>query len=154
MTMETMQKQRVMGPVDFLVVRFPGNKFTGRIAPELRALEDSGTVRVIDLIFIRKDEEGNVESFEVADLGGEGENAFQDFRDKVGGWLSQDDVELIGEDLPNNSSAGVLLFENLWAIKLKEAMLESGGELVAQGRISPELIDMVREKSGSSKTGE
>ncbi len=153
MTMETMQKQRVMGPVDFLVVRFPGNRFTGRIAPEIRRLEDSGTVRVIDLIFIRKDEEGNVESFEVADLGGEAENAFQIFAGKTGEWLSQDDVESIGEELPNNSSAGAILFENLWAIRLKEAMLESGGELVAQGRISPELIEKVGQKMESSRSG-
>lgn len=153
MTMEYQQISKVMGPVDFLVVRFPGNKFTGRIAPELRSLEDSGTVRVIDLIFIRKDEEGNVESFEVEDLGGEEENAFQDFSEKTGGWLSQDDVETIGEELPNNSSAGAVLFENLWAIRLKEAMLESGGELVAQGRVSPDLIEQVQQKNESSRSG-
>ncbi len=65
MTMETQQATReVIGPVDYLIVRFPGNKFTGKIAPELRRLQDSGIVRVIDIILVRKDEKGNVESFE------------------------------------------------------------------------------------------
>jgi uncharacterized membrane protein len=152
--METhQQKQRVMGPVDWLVVKFPGNKFTGRIAPEMRNLEDSGIVRVIDLVFIRKDQDGNVETFEISDLGGEEENAFQTFSGEVNEWLSQDDIDSIGSEMPNNSSAGAILFENLWAIKLKEAMLDSGGELVAQGRVSPELIEKVRQKIDSSGSG-
>ncbi|MBI0583445.1 MAG: hypothetical protein ISF22_04375 [Methanomassiliicoccus sp.] len=151
--METQQKQRVMGPVDFLVVRFPENRFTGKIAPEIRKLEDSGIVRVIDLVFIRKDQEGNVESFEISDLGGEDENAFQTFSGKVGEWLSQEDIESIGSELPDNSSAGAILFENLWAVNLKEAMLDSGGELVAQGRVSPDLIEQVRKKNEPSRSG-
>jgi hypothetical protein len=151
--MEAQQKQKVMGPVDFLVVKFPGNKFTGTIAPEIRKLEDSGIVRVIDLVFIRKDYDGNVESFEVRDLGGEEESAYQTFSGKVAEWLSQDDIESIGSELPNDTSAGAILFENLWAIHLKEAMLDSGGELVAQGRIPPELIEQAMQKDGSSSSG-
>ncbi|MBI0582038.1 MAG: hypothetical protein JET69_03380 [Methanomassiliicoccales archaeon] len=152
--METHQQtQRVMGPVDYLVVRFPGNRLTGRIAPELRRLEDTGILRVIDLVFIRKDADGNVESFEVNDLGGEEENAFHSFSGRVDEWLSQDDIESIGIDLPNDSSAGAILFENLWAVKLKEAMLDSGGELVAQGRIPPELIEQAKVKIVSSGYG-
>jgi hypothetical protein len=150
--METHQ-QRTMGPVDYLVVRFPGSRLTGKIAPELRRLEDTGIVRVIDLVFIRKDKDGNVESFEINDLGGEEENAFQSFSGRVNEWLSQDDIESIGSDLPNDSSAGAILFENLWAVKLKEALLDSGGELVAQGRIPPELIEKVRVKIASSGRG-
>lgn len=151
--METQQRQQqIMGPVDWLVVRFPGNRFKGRIAPEIRRLEDSGIVRVIDLVFIRKDEEGNVASFEVNDLGGEDENAFQVFSGRVDEWLSQDDIDSIGSDLPNNSAAGAILFENLWAIRLKEALLDAGGELVAQGRVPPELIEQVRLKIKSSRS--
>lgn len=153
MTMEVQQhRQRVMGPVDFLVVKFPGNKLTGKIAPELRKLEDSGIVRIIDLVFIRKDTEGKVESFEIADLGGDIGSAFQIFEGKVGEWLSQEDIEMIGDQLDNNSWAGALLFENLWAIQTRNAILDAGGELIAQGRIAPELIDMVLQKAGSSKT--
>lgn len=151
--METHQpRQRVMGPVDWLVVRFPGNKFTGKIAPEMRRLEDTGIVRVIDLVFIRKDAEGNVETFEIGDLGGEDENAYQTFSGGLDEWLTQDDIDSIGSDMPNNSSAGAILFENLWAIRLKEAMLDAGGELVAQGRVSPELIEKARQKIETSRT--
>lgn len=150
--METHQRrQQVMGPVDWLVVRFPGSRFTGRIAPEIRRLEDSGIVRVIDLVLIRKDEEGNVASFEVNDLGGEDESAFQAFSGKVDEWLSQDDIDSIGNDLPSNSAAGAILFENLWAIKLKEALMDAGGEMVAQGRVPPELVEKARENIRSSR---
>jgi hypothetical protein len=151
--MESQQKQRIMGPVDWLVVRFPGNRFKGRIAPEIRRLEDSGIVRVIDLVFIRKDLEGNIASFEVDDLGGEDENAFQTFSGKVNEWLSQDDIETIGSELPNNSAAGAILFENLWAVKLKEALLDAGGELIDQGRVPPELVEQARYKIESSRSG-
>ncbi len=65
MTMEAMQKQKVVGPVDYLVVRFPGNKFTGTIAPEMHRLQDEGIVRIIDFLIIRKDEAGNVEPIEM-----------------------------------------------------------------------------------------
>ncbi len=141
-----------MGPVDWLVVRFPGNRFKGRIAPEIRRLEDSGIVRVIDLVFIRKDKDGNVAAFEIDELGGEDENAFNIFSGRVDEWLSQDDIDSIGRDLPNDSSAGAILFENLWAIRLKEAMLDAGGEVIAQGRVPPELIEQARQMIRSSRS--
>lgn len=149
--MEARQQERIMGPVDWLVVRFPGNRFKGRIAPEIRRLEDSGIVRVIDLVFIRKDRDGNIAAFEVDDLGGDEENAFNIFSGRVDEWLSQDDIESIGRDLPNDSSAGAILFENLWAVRLKEAMLDAGGEIVAQGRVPPELVEQARRMMRSSK---
>ncbi len=142
MTVEIQREaKKVRGPVDYLVVLFPGNKFTGTIAPEMRKLEDSGIVRVLDLLFIRKNENGDVESFEISDLGDEAERAYQAFKSKVVGWLSQDDVEAIGNDIPNNSAAAVLLFENLWAIGVREAMVNAGGKLLVQGRIPPEIIE-------------
>lgn len=150
--MEARQQERIMGPVDWLVVRFPGNRFKGRIAPEIRRLEDSGIVRVIDLVFIRKDKDGNVAAFEIDELGGEDENAFNIFSGRVDEWLSQDDIDSIGRDLPNDSSAGAILFENLWAIRLKEAMLDAGGEVIAQGRVPPELIEQARQMIRSSRS--
>ena len=153
MITEAQRQQRAMGPVDYLVVRFPGNRLTGKIAPELRRLEDSGIVRVIDLVFIRKDEQGDVETLEIADLGGELGNAFQTFKGTVGEWLSQGDIEVISDELPHNSSAGAILFENLWAARLREAVLESGGEMVSYGRIPSELIEATREKAGPAGPG-
>ncbi len=152
MTVEVQKEsEKVMGPVDFLVVLFPENKLTGAVAPEIRKLEDSGIVRVIDLLIIRKDDDGNIESFEVSEIGGEAEEAYQAFAPKTKGWLSMDDAEAIGEDMPNGSVAAALLFENLWAIGVKKAMLDSGGELIAQGRIPPELIEQAQGQPSTIK---
>jgi len=130
-----------MGPVDYFVVLFPENRLTGKIAPEIRKLVDSGIVRVIDLLIIRKDGNGNVESFEVSEIGGEAEEAFRAFAPRMKGWLSKEDVEAIGDNMPRNTVAAAMLFENLWAVGVKRAMLDSGGELIEQGRIPPELIE-------------
>ncbi len=152
MTVEVQKEsERVMGPVDYLVVLFPENRLTGAIAPEIRKLEDAGIVRVIDLLIIRKDSEGNIESFEVSELGGEAEKAYQAFAPKTKGWLSMEDAEAIGEDMPNGSVAAALLFENLWAIGVKKAMLEAGGELIEQGRIPPELIEKAQNEPSTIK---
>ena len=155
MTIEVQREsERVMGPVDFLVVLFPENKLTGAIAPEIRKLEDAGIVRVIDLLIIRKDNDGNIEAFEVSEIGGETEEAYQAFAPKTKGWLSMDDAEAIGEDMPIGSVAAALLFENLWAIGVKKAMLEAGGQLIEQGRIPPELIEQAQKQQSTIKARE
>lgn len=150
-----MQKEahRTIGPVDYLVVQFPENRFTGEIVPEIKRLEDNGIIRVIDLVFVKKDADGNLESFEIEDLGGEVRADYQAFSGQIEGWLSKDDVEIIGEALPNNSSAGAVLYENTWAVKLKEAFMNAGGELVLQGRAPPELVERAREMIQTSKEG-
>jgi hypothetical protein len=152
MAMEAPQmKPRVMGAVDFVIIQFPGARFTGQFAPELRRLEDEGIVRVIDILFISKDEMGRVESFEIEDLGDVAVRDFRDFVGKIGGWLSQDDVEFIGSELPNNSRAAAILYENAWMVKLKSALVNAGAELVAQGRVPPSLINEVIRRSASSR---
>lgn len=135
-----------MGPVDYLVVRFPGNRFSGEIAPELVKLEKNGIVRIIDLVFVLKDQKGDVFITEAKNLGGVAGDAFSTFAEKASEWFSIDDIEALAEVLPNNSSAGILLYENTWAIHLKEALLHSDGELVDQGRIPSELIRSVEHK--------
>ena len=136
----TLQHGRVMGPVDYLIVRFPGNKFTGRIAPELGDLEKKGIIRVIDIAFILKDENGNLAILEAKDLGGEAGAAYRELGKHTNEWFSQGDIEVFAESLPKNSSGALLLFENLWAIRFKEALLEADAELVDMGRIPPETI--------------
>ena len=146
MTTVEVQKgqERLMGPVDYLVVLFPEGGLTGKIAPELRRLSDSGIIRVIDLLIIRKDADGDVESFEVSEIGGELEEALQAFEPKAKGWLSQEDVESISDDMPNRSVAAALLFENTWAVGVKKAVIDSGGKMFEQGRIPPELIEQAQ----------
>jgi len=134
-----------MGPVDFLIVRFPGNKFSGLIAPELKTLEKNGLIRVIDLVFVLKDKGGKVRITEAKNLGGVEGDAFSEFAQSVNEWLSDVDIEVFAESLPNNCSAAILLFENTWAIPFKNALMKTGAELVDQGRIPSELIRKVEQ---------
>jgi len=134
-----------MGPVDYLVVRFPGNKFSGLIAPELNKLEKNGLIRIIDLVFVLKDMKGKMFITEAKNLGGIEGDAFSEFAHRVNEWLSEADIEVFAESLPNNCSAAILLFENTWAIPFKDALLKTGAELVDQGRIPSELIRKVEQ---------
>jgi hypothetical protein len=136
----TAKQGKVMGPVDYLLVRFPGNKFTGKIAPELLNLEKKGIIRVIDLVMVVKDAKGKLMMVEPKDLEGEAGKAFREVAKHVEEWFSEGDIEALAESLPKNSSAGLLLFENIWAIKFKEALLEADAELIDMGRIPPESI--------------
>jgi len=141
-----------MGPVDYLMVRFPGNKFSGKIAPELTRLEKKGIIRVIDLVFIMRDENGKLVIAETENLEGEVGAAFNELSKNTREWFSEGDIEVIAATLPNNSSAALLLFENVWAIQFKEALLDADAELIDMGRISPETIQDV-EKAMMAKGG-
>ena len=131
---------KVMGPVDYLMIRFPGNKFTGKIAPELNALEKKGIIRVIDLVMVMKDARGKLMIIEAKNLEGEAGEAYRELAKHTNEWFSEGDIEAIAMTLPDNSSAGLLLFENVWAIKFKETLLEADAELIDMGRIPPESI--------------
>jgi hypothetical protein len=147
MTTSVPQKaSRIMGPVDYLIVKFPGNKFSGEIAPELARLEQNKIIRVIDLAFVLKDQKGNILITEAKNLGGVEGDAFSAFAAKASEWLSIDDIEAIAAVLPNNTSAAILLYENTWAIHLKEGLLNSKAELVDMGRIPPEIVRSVEQK--------
>ena len=144
----TKKPSKIMGPVDYLVVKFPGNKFSGEILPELAKLEKSGIIRVIDLALVIKDAKGKVFVTEAKDVKGKEGDAFSAFAKLVGEaeWFSLDDIDAIAAALPNNCSAAILLFENTWAIHFKEALINSGAELVDQGRIPSEIIRTVEQK--------
>ncbi len=133
----------VMGPVDYLIVRFPGNKFSGKIAPEIARLEQNGIIRVMDLVFIMKDETGKLVNVEANDLEGEVGAAYREVARRTDEWFTKDDIEAFAEDLPKNSSGLLLLFENLWAIRFKEALIDADVELVEMGRIPSETIAKV-----------
>ncbi len=128
-----------MGPVEYIVVSFPGNKFNGEIAPELIKLVESGTIRILDLLFIGKDAEGDVVAFEIDELGDA--LGFDEHPGEVGGLIGPDDIEFIASQLEPNSSAGLLIWEDLWAAPFAEAVLESGGVLLQGARIPRDLIE-------------
>ena len=130
-----------IGPVEFMVIAFPGNKFNGDVAPALRELVDNGTIRVIDLAFVHKDENGDVVGVELEDEGSEVFNAFQSVTHERGGLINDDDLMDIGDALEANSSAAILVWEDLWAARFKEAVIGSGGVLVDIQRVPAEIVD-------------
>ena len=128
-----------IGPVEYIIVGFPGNEFNGKIAPELIALVESETVRILDLIFIGKDAEGNVVSFEIDDL--DALAGFADLDGEVGGLIGAEDIEFAAAQLEPNSSAALLIWEDRWAAPFAQAVRDSGGVLLQGARIPHELIE-------------
>jgi hypothetical protein len=126
------------GPVEYIIVGFPGNKFNGKIAPELIALVESGTVRILDLIFISKDADGAVVSVEIDEL--DASVGFTGLDADVGGLISPDDIEFAARSLEPNSSAALLIWEDVWAAPFADAVRQSGGVLLEGARIPAELI--------------
>ncbi len=148
----TEKQGTIMGPVDYLMIRFPGNKFTGKIAPELNDLEKKGIIRIIDLVMILKDANGKLMIVEAKNLEGEAGAAYRELAKRTDEWFSEGDIEALAMSLANNTSAALLLFENVWAIKFKKALLEADAELIDMGRIPPETIQKA-EKHLKAKGG-
>lgn len=130
-----------LGPVELLEVTFPGNRFTGGIIPALRDLVESGTIRIIDILFIKKDADGAVGMYELTDLGGEEYAGFDPIVADVTGLLAEDDVRELSRGLGNDSSTALMLFENTWATRFRDAVLEAQGELVLSQRIPHAVIE-------------
>lgn len=128
-----------LGPVEYIVVDFPGSQFNGEIIPALQELVDNGTVRIIDLIVVQKDSDGNVNAMEVNEMG-EGAAAFLGLDYEVQGLLSEEDLELIGEQLPDNSTAALLVWENVWAARFAQAVRDSNGIIVDNARIPHDIV--------------
>ena len=127
-----------MGPVDYLVIEFPGNRMTGEAFPLLVDLAERGIVRVIDLAFIRKEADGSVVALELRDLGDEVDLTV--FEGASAGLLDQGDIDEAGNALEPGNSAAVLVYENLWAAPLARALRRSGAQLVASGRIPVQAL--------------
>ncbi|MFE7773331.1 DUF6325 family protein [Streptomyces sp. NPDC057445] len=128
-----------MGPVDYLVVEFPGNRMTGEGFPLLVDLVDRGIIRILDLTFVRKDTDGSVTAMELSDVG-EGEMDLTVFEGASSGLLGQDDIAEASAAVEPGSSAAVLVYENTWAAPLARAMRRSGAQLVAGGRIPVQAL--------------
>lgn len=142
------------GPLDVVMLKFPGNKFNGEIAPALRDLVVRGLVRVIDLLFVYKDVDGTIGSLELGGLGADLEPAFADLDGQLGGGLlDAEDVADVGATLETNSSIAVVVIENLWAIPFIDAVRAAGGELVEQARVPAAVVAEVREAAAGQDTG-
>jgi hypothetical protein len=140
-----------IGPVEYMIVAFPGNKFKGEIAPALGELVDSGTIRLIDLAFVIKDADGNVAALEVGDLDSEVGAAFAELAGEAPGrLLNEEDLEAAAEELDPNSSAALLVWEDVWATKLKQAILNADGVLLDLERLPHEVVEAAVEWAESN----
>ena len=130
-----------VGPVEYIAIAFPGNKFSGKIIPAIKALQDAGTIRVLDIVIISKDADGNVAAVELGDaspeeaatlavLGIEGKNL-----------LGLEDIEDIGSALDPNSTCGLMIWENAWAAGFAQSLRDADGILIANGRIPAQLVE-------------
>jgi Family of unknown function (DUF6325) len=125
-----------MGPIDYLIVEWPGRQPTGEALPHLIDLVDRGLIRILDLAFIAKAEDGSVAALEISDLGDE----IAAFEGASSGLLGDDDVEEAGAALEPGTAAALLVFENRWAAPFAAAVRNSGGQLVASGRIPVQAV--------------
>jgi len=134
-----------IGPVEYIVVGFPGNQFKGEIAPALGDLVEAGTIRIIDIAFAGKDEDGNVVAFELSDLDPDVQKALESLGAEPAGLFNEEDLMAVAETLEPGSSAAVLAWENTWAKGVAGAIRDAGGELYGYDRIPHEVIVAARE---------
>jgi uncharacterized membrane protein len=134
-----------LGPVDYMIVAFPGNQFKGEIAPALAKLVENGTIRIIDLAFVAKDAEGDIAAFELTDIDPEVQKGFENMGVEVNGLFNDDDLRAAGEELEPNSSAALLVWENVWARDVAQALRNAGGELLDFERLPHEVVQAARD---------
>jgi uncharacterized membrane protein len=127
-----------LAPVEYIVIDFPGNRFDGSIVPALVDLVDKRTVRILDLVFVKKDDDGSVVSFEFDQLDELGDFAALD--GDAGDVLSDDDVLDLAGDIPPGSSALFIVWEDLWAADLGRAVRNAGGEVLIGGRVPHQVV--------------
>ena len=141
-----------LGPVDYIVVEFPAgaSNFTGEMSEELLRLVDAGTIRVIDILILTKDADGSVDAMELSDLDELGE--LQRLEAELAELLAEEDVEHLAAAMEPGSTAGVLIWENLWAAPFASAARRSGGQLIANGRIPIQAIIASIEADDASAT--
>jgi hypothetical protein len=137
------------GPIDFLALEFKGNQFKGEIIPALLELVNKEIVRVIDLVIVQKDANGKVFMREMQQMDPSTVAIFDPLKAQITGIVQLEDIEMIGEKVENNSTAAIMLFENLWPIKFREAVLNANGRLVMHERIPDAVVEETLEKFAS-----
>jgi hypothetical protein len=142
-----------LGPVDWIVVEFAGSRFKGEIAPILDDLVERGTVRVLDLLLIRKDAEGALEFFELSDLDESEMGGFRSYETELAMLLSEDDVNAVAAAVEPGSTAALLVWENRWAAPFASAVRRAGGQLMASGRIPIQAL-LAAVEADEAATGE
>ena len=129
-----------MGPISYLIVEFPGNKMTGEGFVELVKLADLGLIRVLDLVFFTRDDDGSTRAIALADLDGDGQLDLAVFEGASSGMVDQSDLADAANAITPGSSAGILIFENRWALPFVSALRRADAQLVAAGYIPPDTV--------------
>jgi hypothetical protein len=140
-----------LGPLEYLMVTFEGNRFTGQILAELRAAQEKGIIRVVDLCVLKKDVQGNVTALELSDLSKEEAAELGPLAGDLLDLFAQEDIEQVAASIPNNGAAGLLLFEHTWAMGLKEALKNASGIAVAGGLVAPDVLQELEQELEAAK---
>ncbi|MBE9138102.1 hypothetical protein IQ254_13050 [Nodosilinea sp. LEGE 07088] len=131
-----------LGPVELLLIKFPGNQFKGEIVPALEELITTNTIRVLDILFLKKDSAGDLTLVEISEIEeDEVYDAFDPLVPEVEGFLSESDALLLAQSLEPNSSAALMLFENVWATRFRDAVVNANGQVLLNERIPRQVID-------------
>ncbi len=134
------------GPIDYIVVKFRDNNFSGEVLEELSKVVKKGTIAVLDLALVTKDKNGEVASIELSDMQDTSIVNFAKANRVESGLITTDDIDEIGDIIDNNSSVGLLVIEQLWAKGLKQAIINANGELIVEGRIHPDAAEEIDKK--------
>lgn len=129
-----------MGPIDYLIVEFPGNRMTGEGIPLLLDLVNRGIIHILDLAFIRKEADGSISAMRIEDMDAEGAEEFMVFQGASSGLLGNDDMREAANAIEPGNSAGIIVYENTWAAPLATAWRRGGAQLVAGGRIPVQAL--------------
>jgi len=134
-----------IGPVDYAIIAFPGNRFRGEIAPALAELVDANTIRLIDIAFVGKNADGDVVAMEILELDPDVQESLDSLGIEVQGLLNEDDMMAAADQLEPDSSAALIVWENVWARNVTQAMRDAGGVLLTFDRIPHEIVQTARQ---------
>jgi hypothetical protein len=140
-----------VGSVEYAVIAFPGNRFKGEIVPAIRELVERDIIRILDLVFVHKDAEGHVEAVELSALPRDEASPFDDLPHEEHGLLNEDDITDIASALDPNSSAGLLVWENVWSARFANAVMDADGILLANEKIPAPVVAAALEYAASAK---
>ncbi len=138
-------------PVEYALIEFKGNKFSGKIVPELLDLAERGIVRFVDIVFIQKEKDGNTRTIELNDLDPASYKMFVPMGEHVSSLFTNDDLQIAANKLRKNSAAMLILWENLWTANLRKAILDAGGKLVDRRQVSPEVVKQFKRELAAEK---
>jgi hypothetical protein len=139
-------------PLEYALVVFKDNKFSGKIVPELLDLAERGIVRFVDIVFISKEKNGNVRTVELNDLDAKSYKMFVPMGKHVASLFTEDDLEIAASKLPKNSAAALFMWENLWLDNLRKAVASSGGKLAERGQIPVEAVKQLKKDLAAAKS--